>query len=192
MCSVAPASSQSHCCDSSHHECKRMCDSPVYTPCINPYVSGCSQNVRCYKCVCNPGSFLDYKFCKGIEGGMTIYICAKPKCDFDSFSINFDCGAGHFADIAFHFDVRAGCNEVVRNTRRNRNWGNEERCIPCFPFQSGVSFDMIIRIEESKYRVAVNGIHFIDYCHRMQNLCDVRGLMIEGDICISKFQVYCA
>lgn len=80
--------------------------------------------------------------------------------------------------IAFHFNPRFSQNCVVRNTKTGA-WGPEERAGP-FPFQKGQPFEIIIFVEEDKYRVAVNGQHAFEYRHRV-NYREVNLLCMYGE-----------
>ena len=54
-------------------------------------------------------------------------------------------------EIALHFDVRFSFgdnhNVVVRNSFINGDWGAEEVNQGFFPFNAGVGFDIVIRVE---------------------------------------------
>ena len=69
--------------------------------------------------------------------------------------------------MAFHFNPRNDGDYVVRNTRVDGSWQHEEREAPYFPFNQGMKFVIKIEVAQDRFRVHVNGRHFIDYEHRM-------------------------
>ncbi|XP_077523372.1 galectin-4-like [Amblyomma americanum] len=97
------------------------------------------------------------------------------------FFISFQCG-GHGSDIAFHFSPRFLIKEVVRNSFRNGKWGTEERKTHGFPCAPGVNFDLLIRVLDSCFAVAVNGLHYLQFEHRLRPLQRVTHLSVEGDV----------
>lgn len=99
------------------------------------------------------------------------------------FQLNLRCSKTIHSDIALHFDVRFYPeNCVVRNTLVNESWGHEERHSNHFPFQPGASFDLMIRVESSRFMVAVNGSHFVEYNHRIHPFTKVDTFDISGDV----------
>ena len=94
-----------------------------------------------------------------------------------SFSINMMVGSmiteqlKRSGDIGFHFSVRFNERLVVRNSRQNNVWGPEEREPRVMPFVAGRDFEAMILCEESAYKVAVNGKHFIEFLHRVPLSC---------------------
>lgn len=81
-------------------------------------------------------------------------------------------------DIAFHFNPRFDQNTVVRNTRSNSHWGNEERDggMPFIPYQP---FVLAVTWQRSAYEIAVNGVPFAKYGHR-HHFRDDAVLLISG------------
>lgn len=74
----------------------------------------------------------------------------------DRFGINFKCGRGDGADIAFHFNPRVSQGCVVRNTMQNGHWQAEEKH-GGMPFKKETPFEIIFLVEESQFKVFVNG-----------------------------------
>lgn len=74
----------------------------------------------------------------------------------DRFGINFKCGRGGGADIAFHFNPRVSQGCVVRNTMQNGKWQAEEKH-GGMPFKKETPFEIIFLVEESQFKVFVNG-----------------------------------
>lgn len=72
----------------------------------------------------------------------------------DRFGINFKCGRGSGADIAFHFNPRVSQGSVVRNTMQNGQWQKEEKH-GGMPFKKETPFEIIFLVEESQFKVCV-------------------------------------
>lgn len=72
----------------------------------------------------------------------------------DRFGINFKCGRGSGADIAFHFNPRVSQGSVVRNTMQNGQWQKEEKH-GGMPFKKEKPFEIIFLVEESQFKVCV-------------------------------------
>ncbi|XP_072895084.1 galectin-3b [Hemitrygon akajei] len=106
--------------------------------------------------------------------------------NIDKFAINVCAGQ----DIVFHFNVRFredGHHQViVRNSKFNNVWGNEERAVPHFPFRKGERFEILILGEPEQYKMAVNKQHFLEYRHRYKSLKEVTKVSIYGDITLHK------
>ncbi|XP_078592224.1 galectin-8-like isoform X2 [Branchiostoma floridae x Branchiostoma japonicum] len=99
------------------------------------------------------------------------------------FHVNLQCGASTQprADIALHFNPRLMAGVVVRNCLQNQAWGAEEKPHGPFPFAMGQNFEMIILTEPDKFKVAVNGQHFIEFRHRIP-FQRVNTLAIDGKV----------
>jgi len=90
-------------------------------------------------------------------------------------------------DVALHFNPRfEGVNAVIRNTRQQGSWGNEERH-GHFPFQQGQAFEVMFLIDEQHYKVAINGSHFCEYGHRIPKEM-VRQLKVKGDVQLTQIR----
>lgn len=72
-------------------------------------------------------------------------------------------------DIALHISVRFSSrgNVVVRNSRLDNVFGQEERDGPSFPFVLYRPFLMEILAEENRYRISIDGRHHSYYAYRM-------------------------
>ncbi|XP_069787087.1 galectin-8-like isoform X2 [Narcine bancroftii] len=71
------------------------------------------------------------------------------------------------ANIAFHFNPRFQRSEyVVCNTLEKEKWGQEMKKYE-MPFKKGEPFEIIFFVMVDKFKVAVNGKHFLDYQHRI-------------------------
>ncbi|TKC41434.1 hypothetical protein EI555_014517, partial [Monodon monoceros] len=85
-------------------------------------------------------------------------------------------------DIALHLNPRLNVKAFVRNSFLQESWGEEERNITCFPFSPGMYFEMIIYCDVREFKVAVNGVHSLEYRHRFKDLSHIDTLEIDGDI----------
>ncbi|XP_061017402.1 galectin-8 isoform X3 [Dama dama] len=101
-----------------------------------------------------------------------------------SESLNFtvDLLSGKSKDIALHLNPRLNMKAFVRNSFLREAWGEEERNITCFPFSPGMYFEMIIYCDVREFKVAVNGVHSLEYKHRFKELSKIDTLEIDGDI----------
>ncbi|RWS03657.1 galectin-8-like protein [Dinothrombium tinctorium] len=87
-------------------------------------------------------------------------------------------------EIAFHFNPRFNERCVARNSCLNDEWGEEEEePRNVLPFQCGYPFQLLILVTHECYKVAVNGIHFIEFNHRFP-YTKVKYLEIDGDVSV--------
>ena len=145
--------------------------------------------------VSNPPLPLRLPLPGGLRKGLMVYVSGKPNLNAHKFVIDFikrSPQGSDANDIAFHFNPRFEERTVVRNTRQSGVWGNEERTSPQFPFQAGVNFDMIIRVEANRFLVALNGQHFAEYYHRILPLQSVDLFHIDGNVSISSVRFHFA
>ncbi len=63
----------------------------------------------------------------------------------------------------------------------SQRWGNEERG-GTFPFVRGHNFEIIILCEVNEYKIAVNGVHYASFKHRIPNLQRVTFVSIDGGV----------
>ncbi|KAI2654661.1 Galectin-8 [Labeo rohita] len=88
---------------------------------------------------------------------------------FHRFQFDLTCGCSTKprADIAFHFNPRFSSSpQIVCNSLQHENWGREEN-IDLMPFKRGASFETIILVLCDVFKVAVNGVHILEYKHRI-------------------------
>jgi len=91
------------------------------------------------------------------------------------------------ADIAFHFNPRFEEDAIILNDRRMGIWNAEQREYGAMPIRKGYDFEVQITVEDSYYRVSVNGQHFSNFPHR-QSFRDVGLLWIDGTVDIRKVE----
>ncbi|XP_021511050.1 galectin-8 [Meriones unguiculatus] len=112
--------------------------------------------------------------------GRTVVI--KGEVNTNAKSFNVDLVAGKSKDIALHLNPRLNVKAFVRNSFLQDAWGEEEKNITCFPFSPGMYFEMIIYCDVREFKVAVNGVHSLEYKHRFKELNSVDTLAVDGDI----------
>nr|KAF6399817.1 galectin 8 [Molossus molossus] len=112
--------------------------------------------------------------------GRTVVI--KGEVNTNAKGFNVDLLSGKSKDIALHLNPRLKSKAFVRNSFLQESWGEEERNITCFPFSPGMYFEMIIYCDVKEFKVAVNGVHSLEYKHRFQELTSIDMLEIDGDI----------
>nr|XP_046229397.1 galectin-8 isoform X2 [Scatophagus argus] len=117
---------------------------------------------------------------KGLSVGRSIMVKGQTNQNADSFCVNLR--ASHGADIALHLNPRLKKGVLVRNSFLSECWGPEETTLASFPFAAGQYFEMIIMCDSQQFRVAVNGLHQLDYKHRVQDLSRVSQLEVLGDV----------
>ncbi|XP_042815941.1 galectin-8 isoform X3 [Panthera tigris] len=112
--------------------------------------------------------------------GRTVVI--KGEVNTNAKGFNVDLISGKSKDIALHLNPRLNIKAFVRNSFLHESWGEEERNITSFPFSPGMYFEMIIYCDVREFKVAVNGVHSLEYKHRFKELSNIDTLEIDGDI----------
>ncbi|XP_059119391.1 galectin-8 [Peromyscus eremicus] len=112
--------------------------------------------------------------------GRTVVI--KGEVNTVAKGFNVDLMAGKSRDIALHLNPRLHMKAFVRNSFLQDAWGEEERNITSFPFSLGMYFEMIIYCDVREFKVAVNGVHSLEYKHRFKDLSSIDTLAVDGDI----------
>lgn len=154
-----------------------------YIPHQNP-VPVVNPNLPNFPPIYNPSLPFHQRFSEGLRPGFMVYISGRLTQSPDRFNIDFLSESPKDRDIAFHVSARMKDSLVVRNSYQRGRWAEEERQIPHFPFYAGVNFDLIIRVETTRYMMAVNGQHFIQFEHRFPPNF-VNGMAISGDAVIA-------
>lgn len=87
---------------------------------------------------------------------------------FCRFALNLTCGRGPTSDVAFHLNPRLLQHYIVRNTRLNGQWGDEEKTSTVkFPLQREGKFNLCIFIGNGEFLVNIEGTHFCTYKFRV-------------------------
>lgn len=112
--------------------------------------------------------------------GRTVVV--KGEVNRNAKGFNVDLLSGKSKDIALHLNPRLNAKAFVRNSFIQESWGEEERNITCFPFSPGMYFEMIIYCDVQEFKVAINGVHSLEYRHRFKELTSIDTVEIDGDI----------
>ncbi|XP_019751803.1 galectin-8 [Hippocampus comes] len=116
----------------------------------------------------------------GLRVGSSIVIRGQVNQGAERFTVNLRVGDGD--DTALHINPRFKQKMIVLNSFLSGSWGAEERRVDTFPFAPGSYFEMIIRCDPDSFRVAVNGVHQLDYKYRVQHLLTITQLQVTGDL----------
>nr|WBW70069.1 venom protein [Lampona murina] len=131
----------------------------------------------------NPRFPLNIKLPDNLECGTKIYVHGAVFKDASRFALNLK-DAEKDANTFFHFNPRFDEGCVVRNSRLDEAWGDEER-EGGNPFVPGEPFLVCFSASVDGYEVEVNGAPFIVYRHREgMALCDVTHITMSGDVTI--------
>ncbi|GFS65428.1 galectin-4 [Trichonephila inaurata madagascariensis] len=129
----------------------------------------------------NPRFPLNIKLPDNLECGSKIYIHGCAAAEPNRFAINLK-NAETDANNYLHFNPRFDEGVVVRNSRLDEAWGDEER-EGDMPFAPGQPFLITIIPTVDCYEIQVNGSPFVNYNHRDgMPLCDVTHIAMWGDI----------
>ncbi|XP_071595143.1 galectin-8-like isoform X1 [Heliangelus exortis] len=119
---------------------------------------------------------LDTALCPGCTVAIKGEVNKRPK----SFAINLK--TSDSKDIVLHLNPRVKNKLFVRNSYLNDSWGEEEKELADFPFSPGMYFELIIFCEAHQFKVAVNGVHILEYKHRFKQFEKISIVEITGDV----------
>ncbi|KAF2986081.1 hypothetical protein EK904_013716, partial [Melospiza melodia maxima] len=85
-------------------------------------------------------------------------------------------------DIALHLNPRIKKKVFVRNSYLDDSWGEEEKEVANFPFSPEMYFELIIFCDANQFKVAVNGVHILEYKHRFKQLEKINMVEVIGDV----------
>ncbi|XP_075718918.1 galectin-8 [Rhinoderma darwinii] len=115
-----------------------------------------------------------------LSPGRTVVVKGEINKNAKSFAIDLKpSGSG---DIALHLNPRMKEKVFVRNTYLYDSWGVEERQLYKFPFSPDMYFELLIFCEAHQFKVAVNGLHLLEYKHRFKDLAKIDEIAVHGDI----------
>ncbi|XP_037305957.2 galectin-8 isoform X1 [Pungitius pungitius] len=124
----------------------------------------------------------------GLSVGRSVSVSGRTNENARSFAINLRVAGG---DIALHLNARLKERVFVRNSFLSECWGPEERKMAAaFPFSAGAYFEVIVLCDSRGFKVAVDGIHQLDYQHRVQDLSRVSQLEVLGDVTLLDLKVF--
>ncbi|NXA48060.1 LEG8 protein, partial [Nothocercus julius] len=115
-----------------------------------------------------------------LRPGHTIAVKGEVNKNANSFTINLK--SGDSKDIALHLNPRLKTKVFVRNSYLHDSWGEEEKEVPNFPFSPGMYFELIIFCDAQQFKVAINGVHTLEYKHRFKQLEKINLLEVTGDV----------
>ncbi|MCI4385897.1 hypothetical protein PGIGA_G00055910 [Pangasianodon gigas] len=116
----------------------------------------------------------------GLRDGKSITVSGRVLPGANRFHVNLQCGSRPDANIALHFNPRydSSSGYIVTNTKQNNYWGTEERIYQAL-FPMGGPFNLQILVTSHSYKISVNGIHIMDYKHRIPfNMVDT--ITVDG------------
>ncbi|CAM2111456.1 galectin-8 isoform X1 [Caretta caretta] len=112
--------------------------------------------------------------------GQTVVIKGEVNKNPNSFAVNLK--SSDSKDIALHLNPRMKTKVFVRNSYLCDSWGEEEKDVTNFPFSPGMYFELLIFCDVHQYKVAINGVHILEYKHRFKQLEKISVLEVTGDI----------
>ncbi|KAJ7416714.1 Galectin-8 [Willisornis vidua] len=121
-----------------------------------------------------------WKLDTALRPGCTIAIKGEVNKTPNSFAINLK--PSDSQDIALHLNPRVKNKVFVRNSYLRDSWGEEEKEVANFPFSPGMYFELIIFCDVYEFKVAINGVHTLEYKHRFKRLEKINTVEVIGDI----------
>ncbi|NXP83934.1 LEG8 protein, partial [Passerina amoena] len=115
-----------------------------------------------------------------LRPGCTIAIKGEVNKNPKSFALNLR--PSDSKDIALHLNPRMKNKVFVRNSYLHDSWGEEEKEVANFPFSPGMYFELIIFCDAYQFKVAVNGVHTLEYKHRFKQLEKINIVEVTGDV----------
>lgn len=118
----------------------------------------------------------------GMYPGRMIRVQGNVPPGAQRFAINFQCGANTDPrdDIALHLNFRFVEMCVVRNHLTAMSWGVEETN-GGMPLARGEAFEALILCEPQSIKVALNGVHFCEFAHRVPYQ-RISHITVDGDV----------
>ncbi|XP_077443236.1 galectin-8-like [Stigmatopora argus] len=119
----------------------------------------------------------------GLRERVSVVIRGRALREAESFAV--DLLVGENGDTALRFNPRFGSQTLALNSFLSGSWGDEERRVDDYPFGPGLYFEVIFRCEADRFRVAVNGVHRLDYKYRVPDLRRITRLRVTGDLSLT-------
>nr|XP_039265286.1 galectin-6-like [Styela clava] len=109
----------------------------------------------------------------------SITFAGKPTSSEGRFSVDFVGGD----NIHLHFNPRMNEQQIVRNSKDDGGWAQEERDLATpFPFYQGVPFQVKISVVKKGFDVKINGSHAFLFKKRLRSLKRIRRISVNGDV----------
>ncbi|XP_077949946.1 galectin-8 [Gasterosteus aculeatus] len=135
-----------------------------------------------------PGVPFRAELLSGLSVGRSVSVSGRTNENARSFAVNLRVAGGN---IALHLNARLKERVFVRNSFLSECWGPEEtKMAAAFPFSAGTYFEMIVLCGPRGFKVAVDGVHQLDYQHRVQDLSRVSELEVLGDVTLMDLKVF--
>lgn len=121
----------------------------------------------------------------GMYPGRMLRIQGRVPPGAQRFAINLQCGPNTDPrdDIALHLNFRFVEMCVVRNHLSNMSWGAEETAGGMPLHANGETFEALVLCEPRALKVALNGVHFCEFPHRLQYQ-RISHLTVDGDVLV--------
>lgn len=120
----------------------------------------------------------------GFGPGKRLFVSGVPEKKGNRFNINLLNGNG---DVALHFNPRFDEKCVVRNTKKDGEWGKEER-EGKFELKKDHAVDVMIVNEQYSYQIYINNEQFCAYAHRVDPHT-INGVQVQGDFELQSIMV---
>ncbi|XP_053622950.1 galectin-9-like [Plodia interpunctella] len=120
----------------------------------------------------------------GVFPGRMIRIQGNTPPGAQRFAFNLQCGPNTDPrdDIALHLNFRFVEQCVVRNHLTAMDWGLEDT-EGGMPLRPGDQFEALILCEQLSMKVALNGMHFCEFLHRIP-FHRISHLTVDGDVSV--------
>ncbi|KAE8286476.1 Galectin-8 [Larimichthys crocea] len=115
---------------------------------------------------------------KGLSVGRSIAVKVETTEQAQSFCVNLRVSGQQRHRSPSEPSSEKGV--FVRNSFLSECWGPEERKLSSFPFRGGQYYEIIILCDPQHFKVAVNGIHQLDYKYRVQDLSRITQVEVLG------------
>ncbi|XP_053500815.1 galectin-9-like [Ictalurus furcatus] len=118
----------------------------------------------------------------GLFEGKTVTVTGRVLAGAERFCVNLQSGTKANSDIVLHFNPRYSGNSghVVCNTMQSSCWGSEQWSKHT-PFPRGSDFTLTFLVNRDSYSVIVNGVHFLEYLHRLP-ASRVNAISVNGGV----------
>ncbi|XP_060532035.1 galectin-8-like isoform X2 [Cylas formicarius] len=123
-----------------------------------------------------------------LHAGSSIVIRAKVKPECKRFIVNLMLVTASKCDIGFHFNPRLALRYVVRNSRINNIWGEEETTsVGKVEFSRNEQFELNIVCTEREFFVSLDGKHICAFVYRIP-LENINRIQVEGPVDVNEIE----